>query len=635
MTGDEIEPTAGAGDTETPGAVAHRGEVDPVAFLESVLGENLYRDNPFRLTGLPADADPALVAQRAAELERGETRTALPGCAIVLPVEPAPDAGALRVALDHLREPAHRLVFELFWFTPAHGADSARDALVRNNVGRAQRIWLKRMAEDATAAHDAAVLCHLRLLDTSDGGSAGDWETAFLAWGIALYQDDTWDRLRARAARIDERLSCGSAVDDLRRALPAALLRINAELMTRAVLDGSSVTGAPHVRVIELLEKVEKPFADAPFTSAAALDEAREWAARTLSERLCSIAEKTRLLAADRPAEACAAAQDMLDRATAPLRVIDRLCPPPSRLGAEARDAIVDTGLFCSARHYDTAADLVANHALLGKLWPFATASSWPRIVTQRDELVVRDVESLCAGAMRTLDADRGSGADVGRALLDLTSVALKWSLAADQSDGPVTAELCAMIAEAATASAVAERERSGDLFAAEQLLDALSILARGTEAEDLVHREFGVLVRAIQQRETELSARCWFCGDGLALHRPYRVVLYGSHPFTGVRRTHTARVPRCFDCGWAQRPGDRKRGFLLWAGLFGRLGATVAFGVSIWGHPAYVVCAIFVALTIMSLLIRRRIAPDVEARARQHPFVTDMQRQGWQLAWW
>ncbi len=224
----------------------------------------------------------------------------------------------------------------------------------------------------------------------------------------------------------------------------------------------------------------------------------------------------------------------------------------------------------------------------------------------------------------------------MGRDLLDLTLLPLEWSLSADGSDGPFTAQLRDRIVVVATECAVIERERSGDLATVEQLLIRISALSNGTESHEPVRRELDIVAAEQRERDMDLLYKCWFCRDRItALEKPYRVVVYNWVPYSSRRRTYVVEVPRCFACQDAQQPGDMRRELLGWANLFAMFGAMIAVGVGFLWHPAFVICAICLLVVIVAPLFRRRIDADVALRASRYPLVTEMRQQGWRPVWW
>src|ERR1700741_1326695 len=80
---------------------------------------NIYRENAFRITGLPVDATIKEIARHADMLkqmeELGYGEKANPGA---LALDPPPNIEQIREAIQRLKEPERRLIDEFFWFWP-------------------------------------------------------------------------------------------------------------------------------------------------------------------------------------------------------------------------------------------------------------------------------------------------------------------------------------------------------------------------------------------------------------------------------------------------------------------------------------------------------------------------------------
>jgi hypothetical protein len=217
------------------------------AFFDGV-GPELYRENPFRITGLPVDATARAIRRRSEELQIKARLGAGPGTDSPLPLDPPPDLDTAQEALQRLRDPVQRLEAELFWFWPTHIASAqgvrneALDALSEGRIEDAERIWATPAPGRATAvaAHNLAVLAHARALDASVAEPTGRdlWKRALENWRSALADDAFWDLIAARVRAADDpRLGSGTA-RELRERLPAALLSLGAALAVRTAHDG-------------------------------------------------------------------------------------------------------------------------------------------------------------------------------------------------------------------------------------------------------------------------------------------------------------------------------------------------------------------------------------------------------------
>ncbi|MFC0622995.1 hypothetical protein [Kribbella deserti] len=197
--------------------------------LGEVISADLCRRNAFRLSGLPVDATARQMRRRGDEVQAAE-RLGLPvqTTAGVLPLDPPPDAEAVRAAILRLRDPVQRLVEELFWFWPSPSDGQDTD--------EARRTWLA-LAHDGSgdadvrvaAKHNLAVLeLALALEPPLD---LDRWLVTYEWWKKALNEGgfERWIERRIKALD-DPRLSPAMAAR-LAKEVPVALVRLHAELV--------------------------------------------------------------------------------------------------------------------------------------------------------------------------------------------------------------------------------------------------------------------------------------------------------------------------------------------------------------------------------------------------------------------
>lgn len=181
------------------------------ARLLETAGPDVYRRNPFRITGVPTDAPARRVRQERQRVLSvldlmpdsvvGDTR-------LPLPSRPAPDQ--VRAAFDALQRPDQRVIDELFWLWGDPG-ECGCDPVVH-------------------ALHDAAVRAHAEALDL-EAGPPGDeeerselWVDVADAWIDALDKDAFWEHVRHRVAALADRRLDTSTVDGLRASMTRAVL---------------------------------------------------------------------------------------------------------------------------------------------------------------------------------------------------------------------------------------------------------------------------------------------------------------------------------------------------------------------------------------------------------------------------
>jgi hypothetical protein len=117
---------------------------------------NIYRENTFRITGLPVDASEKEIKKHADKLkimeELGQGQDANPAAFVL---NPPPSVDQIREAIQRLKEPEHRLVEEFFWFWPQKFgksvSDSAIQAILAGDSETAYDIWSRLESSPSTA----------------------------------------------------------------------------------------------------------------------------------------------------------------------------------------------------------------------------------------------------------------------------------------------------------------------------------------------------------------------------------------------------------------------------------------------------------------------------------------------------
>ena len=347
---------------------------------ESVFGEtgpDLYRDNPFRITGLPVRATARDIRRRADRLRVMERLGMSAGAEPQpLPLDPPPDETAVEEAMQRLRDPRRRLVDEFFWFWPAPGGgtDEALEALRRGDADAAAGIW-RRLRETsygdaaAVALHNLAVLTHARALDAEhrgDGAQAEElWPQALEHWRMVVHDDDVWDLLDDRVRELaDPRVTLGVA-RRMRTELPAVLMSLNARLAVRAARDGAKE------RVAAQLSLMGRSLFGGPVIDKAVADAVEPEAARIRT--LCRNAE--RATEAD-PGRGAEAAEELLERSRAPLEVLTLMLPADDALRQGACDDVATWTMRCTVAYGNKTGDWVTTERLLRAARPLAATDT-------------------------------------------------------------------------------------------------------------------------------------------------------------------------------------------------------------------------------------------------------------------
>ena len=254
------EPSGG--DMESKAALA---ECRPLLEAANL---NIYRENPFRITGLPVDATLKQIARHADKLKQmEELGYGAKANTAAFALDPPPTIDQIREAMQRLKEPEQRLMDEFFWFWPETFGESATDpalqALSEGDMTKAYEIWESKEGSGPTAFianHNLAVMLHIVALDWTvyhlnaevdaerDEKIRGYWRDSFARWENVPPDDRLWDFLKNRIRAVDDpRLTTGFA----RRfadTLPIALDKINAEAALRFAEQGRLDWTRTHVQ---------------------------------------------------------------------------------------------------------------------------------------------------------------------------------------------------------------------------------------------------------------------------------------------------------------------------------------------------------------------------------------------------
>lgn len=209
--------------------------------LLDLVGAKFYRDNPFRQLGLPVLSGAREVTKRVDELKlAAEFGIAQPDWSFGL--EQALTAEQIRDAATALKEPAERLVWELFWFWPENfpedeGEDPALLHLARGETEHALEIWQgAAMHGQLSALHNLAVYYHVQALELEQRESPPEdqlvnlWFKSLRFWEKIGGDEGLWARLRSRVKRMADARVTDVLVAQMRASLPGALAKICASL---------------------------------------------------------------------------------------------------------------------------------------------------------------------------------------------------------------------------------------------------------------------------------------------------------------------------------------------------------------------------------------------------------------------
>lgn len=261
------ESAASSAQQKWPAATASRPEVDLSALWDRAT-PTLYRDNAFRITGMPVAASLREMKKQKARMQMagglGLAQTNVP----CLPLDPPPTQAQTDAAAYRLQDPLNRLIDELLWFWPdatAEGSDPALEALQANRVSDALAIWVQQDKDPGTPSpvHNLAVLYHAMALDlelrcrqegwTDDLRKRCDvyWQRALKRWNQLDGDERYWQRVCDRVAELDDPRLTDQTVQSLRAALPRAALQTCARLAQEAVDRGELDQARRHAAILK------------------------------------------------------------------------------------------------------------------------------------------------------------------------------------------------------------------------------------------------------------------------------------------------------------------------------------------------------------------------------------------------
>jgi hypothetical protein len=211
---------------------------EPVHLETTLLGCELVTKNLFRLAELPVTASHPAAQQR--------LKIGLVAASIGAPVPrgPAPllprDAPAddLRAAVEHTRDPLHRLVHEMFWFWPAGytgESDEGLACLLDGRVDDAEHRWRGNTAT-LVGSHNLALLLTLRALE--DDGGEERWTEACAQWMASLAHPRLLDVLTRRVEDLADARLPASLVPRVHAQLPVIAASIPVGVLIRDAKEG-------------------------------------------------------------------------------------------------------------------------------------------------------------------------------------------------------------------------------------------------------------------------------------------------------------------------------------------------------------------------------------------------------------
>jgi hypothetical protein len=330
--------------------------------LRAISGADLYRNNIFAVTGVPADASAGQIRRRREE------------AILASRLNPDLDADAIRGAFETMRDPVARLTHELLWFSAPEQHREAVEAEYRGPL---------------TPGSPEAK--RLDLL----------WVNSLAAWALRLEAPEFWAHAKERVKQIDDpRLTTGT-VRRLREQLPRHIVSVTADLAVRATSLGIAAAD----RLVELVD-------ESPFPNEVVDDVLRE-AVRPAERVISAACSQTRDTLQAKEEQAEALAENLLAKVADPMMVVEALQGPDDDVTTALSDEIALVVNNCAiANHRVTGTSDTASR-LLKLAKPFARLRSTIELIDENiaviglDELT-REMRALCdAGKVGRADRRR------------------------------------------------------------------------------------------------------------------------------------------------------------------------------------------------------------------------------------
>jgi hypothetical protein len=324
------------------------------ATLLEIATPEIYRENPFRKTGLKVQASARDVAKRIDQLKlSAELGSGLEHWSFA--PEKALTVDQIREVAQVLKEPEVRLVHELFWFWPEKYPEEAPDDPAINFLAQGETLRAVECWEDPetgggpAALHNLAVYYHLQALEQErlDAPAEQDlaqlWLQAIRCWDRIRGDEAVWSRLRARVTALADARVPMELVGQLRATVPDALGKICAALALSHGEQGRGARGALHAA---LVMHIHGGNTDAR--------KALETRATPIVRRIDVRVNEARNRAAPDAANGLAEVQAFIRANDEDLHLIEILCGRTAEYYREVSQSVADTilnGLVAYQRH--------------------------------------------------------------------------------------------------------------------------------------------------------------------------------------------------------------------------------------------------------------------------------------------
>ena len=353
------------GDIESERPTRRRGTSDCKPLIDAAT-KDLFRNNAFRITGLPVDSTAREIGRHADKLKMmEELGHGASAHTAAFALKPPPTIDQIRDAIQKLKDPEMRLVDEFFWFWPEEFGKSVSDpaiqALVAGDSDTAMKIWASKETnpnDGIVAMHNVAVLWHLTALEWENYTARGEldkdrqekiekyWRNAFKRWERLAADDLLWEKVNARIKQMDDARLTTGFIRRMRASLPFALDKINA---------GLALTYAETKQMD--LARVHIQFIRGNNQSSDRLERVAEWVLTPAITRVRDQIQRAKQAAEQNPAAANRAARNLLELTLPLVAIFDLFFGEAEHVAKELLDESAITCVNCLVRYQKKSGD--------------------------------------------------------------------------------------------------------------------------------------------------------------------------------------------------------------------------------------------------------------------------------------
>lgn len=589
---------------------------------------NLYRENTFRITGLPVDATEREMRRQASALKHLEEFGAAEDAVThAYALRPSPTADQIRAAMQRLKDPELRLIDEFFWFWPKEfgkgSEDPALQALQRGDASAAYEMWKSDLGESdhgAVAAHNLAVAHHLQALDmtlsdletrvdeSQERLIRGHWKDAFIYWERIAVDDRIWSALKRRINGLGEaRLTTGFA-RRMENTLPVALDKINAEAAVRLSEAGRMDAARWHV---DFMRDTHAGFDDVDKTAALVLAPARKRV-----EQLVKLARETTTA---NPRQGLDVSANVVRQCEPLHKLFGLFFEDESHHRAELFDEVASAINTCLVAYNKRTNDFKSSNPVMRQALGFATSIHLRELLQKNLSIGEGNVNSsVLEPVYRELKQIQDSKSKAALRFAKIKTVILPALADLSEKEGANSAvlhELCESCSIVVRGIAVDAHNNDEDQETAWKAIQIAEKLARSPDQQHRVQEDR----KAIEPSLAEKT--CFFCAKRPATTQ--HAVSRDMHgDFSGQigamsYRKGQVRVPRCKHCF------DIDAWLIAGAALFFVVG--VGLGVSLSELQLAVI-----GLMVMACVLLIRYVIYGRPALSRHPRISHLLKTGW-----